>query len=72
MGKLTYFLGLQIKKYKNGTFLNEAKYNIELLKRFDVLNSITLAKQNLLVSMLKNNLLLHEVCNVAFSAFVIG
>ena len=39
MGELTYFLGLQIKQCKNGTFLNQVKCNIELLKRFDVSNS---------------------------------
>ena len=35
-GELTYFLGLQIKQCNNGTFLNQAKYTLELLKRFDV------------------------------------
>ena len=39
MGELTYFLRLQIKQYKNGTFLNQANYTLELLKRFDVSNS---------------------------------
>ena len=39
MGELTYFLGLQIKQCKSGTFLNQAKYTSELLKRFDVSNS---------------------------------
>ena len=39
MGELTYFLGLQIKQCKSGTFLNQAKYTFELLKRFDVSNS---------------------------------
>jgi len=26
MGELNYFLGLQIKKFKHGTFLNQSKY----------------------------------------------
>ena len=39
MGELIYFLRLQIKQCKNGTFLNQAKYTLELLKRFDVSNS---------------------------------
>ena len=38
MGELTYFLWLQIKQCKNRTFLNQAKYTLELLKRFDVSN----------------------------------
>ena len=38
MGELTYFLKLQIKQCKNGTFLNQAKYTSELLKRFNVFN----------------------------------
>ena len=37
MGELTYFLGLQIKQCKSGTFLNQAKYTLKLLKRFNVL-----------------------------------
>ena len=39
MGKLTCFLRLQIKQCKSGTFLNQAKFISELLKRFDVSNS---------------------------------
>ena len=39
IGELTYFLGLQIKLYKSETFLNYAKYTLELLKQFDVSNS---------------------------------
>ena len=39
MGELTYFLGLQIKQCTNGTFLNQAMYIIDLLKRFDLLNT---------------------------------
>ena len=39
MGELTYFLGLQIKHCKNGTFINQGNYTLELLKRFDVFNS---------------------------------
>ena len=39
IGELTYFLGLQIKQCKSGTFLNQAQYTLELLKRFDVSNS---------------------------------
>lgn len=36
MGKLNYFLRLQIKQTKNGIFINQSKYCKELLKRFDM------------------------------------
>ena len=36
MGKLNYFLGLQIKQRKDGIFLNQSKYCKELLKKFDM------------------------------------
>ena len=39
IGELTYFLRLQIKQCKSGTFLNQAKYIRELHKKFDVSNS---------------------------------
>jgi len=34
MGELTYFLGLQVKQLKYGTFLNQSKYYFDLLKKF--------------------------------------
>ena len=34
MGELNYFLGLQVKQTKEGTFINQAKYVKDLLKRF--------------------------------------
>ena len=34
MGGLTYFLGLQVKQLKHGTFLNQSKYYFHLLKKF--------------------------------------
>ena len=34
MGKLNFFLGLQIKKTSNGTITHQQKYVKELLKRF--------------------------------------
>ena len=34
MGKLTFFLGLQVKQTKDDTFINQAKYVKALLKRF--------------------------------------
>jgi hypothetical protein len=34
MGKLTYFLGFQVKQLKDSTFLSQTKYTQDLLKRF--------------------------------------
>src|ERR1051325_10045407 len=39
MGELNYFLGLQIKKLNEGTFVSQTKYCLDLLKRFDKANS---------------------------------
>ncbi|XP_050890293.1 secreted RxLR effector protein 161-like [Lathyrus oleraceus] len=36
MGKMIYFLGLQIKQLKDGIFINQSKYYKEFLKRFDM------------------------------------
>ncbi|RVW87583.1 hypothetical protein CK203_041166 [Vitis vinifera] len=36
VGELNFFLGLQIKQLKEGTFINQAKYIRDLLKRFDI------------------------------------
>jgi hypothetical protein len=34
IGELSYFLGLQIKQLKNGTFMSQGKYIKDMLKRF--------------------------------------
>lgn len=34
MGELTFFLGLQIKQYKDGIFISQGKYVSELLKKY--------------------------------------
>ena len=34
IGELSYFLGLQIKKMKNGTFVSQGKYIKDMLKKF--------------------------------------
>jgi hypothetical protein len=34
MGELQFFLGLQIKQEKEGTFVHQAKYTKEILKKF--------------------------------------
>ncbi|RVW59588.1 Retrovirus-related Pol polyprotein from transposon RE1 [Vitis vinifera] len=36
MGELNFLLGLQIKQLKEGTFINQAKYMRDLLKRFNM------------------------------------
>ena len=34
IGELSYFLGLQIKQIKNGTFVSQGKYIKDMLKKF--------------------------------------
>ncbi|KAK6145510.1 hypothetical protein DH2020_022330 [Rehmannia glutinosa] len=34
MGELTFFLGLQVKQMKDGTFISQTKYTIDLMKKF--------------------------------------
>jgi hypothetical protein len=36
MGELTFFLGLQIKQSKNGTFVHQGKYTKDLMRKFDM------------------------------------
>ena len=36
MGELNYFLGLQIRQLKNGTFLSQSKYCRHVLKKFEM------------------------------------
>jgi hypothetical protein len=36
MGKLTFFLGLQIKQTREGTFVYQGKYTKYMLKKFDM------------------------------------
>ena len=36
MRELNYFLGLQIKQTKDGIFVNQSKYVMDLLKKFDM------------------------------------
>ncbi|WRX31618.1 Reverse transcriptase [Theobroma cacao] len=37
MGKLKYFLGLQIKQSEEGIFINQERYTYDMLKKFDML-----------------------------------
>ena len=36
MGELTFFLGIQVKQTKQGTFVHQAKYTKDLMKKFDI------------------------------------
>ena len=36
MGELTFFLGLQIKQNRDGTFVHQGKYTKDVLKKFDM------------------------------------
>jgi hypothetical protein len=36
MGELTFFLGIQVKQTKQGTFVHQAKYTKDLMKKFNV------------------------------------
>jgi hypothetical protein len=36
MGELQYFLGLQIKKVKDGTFMHQTKYTKDMLRKFQM------------------------------------
>jgi hypothetical protein len=36
IGELSYFLGLQIKQMKNGTFVSQGKYTKDMLKKFGI------------------------------------
>ena len=36
MGELTFFLGLQIRKMEEGTFISQSKYYKEVLKTFEM------------------------------------
>jgi isopentenyldiphosphate isomerase len=36
MGELTFFLGIQVKQMKKGTFIHQAKYTKDLIKKFNM------------------------------------
>jgi hypothetical protein len=39
VGELSYFLGLQIKQLKNGTFVSQSKYIKDMFKKFSMIDS---------------------------------
>ena len=43
LGMMHYFLGLEVWQNPEGVFLNQGKYAIEILKRFDMLESKAIA-----------------------------
>jgi hypothetical protein len=36
MGELTFFLGIQVKQMKQGTFVHQVKYTNDLMKKFNM------------------------------------
>jgi hypothetical protein len=36
IGELTFFLGIQVKQTKQGTFVHQAKYMKDLMKKFNM------------------------------------
>jgi hypothetical protein len=36
MGELTFFLGIKVKQTKQGTFMHQAKYTKDLMKKFNM------------------------------------
>jgi hypothetical protein len=36
MGELTFFLGIQVKQTKQATFMHQAKYTKDLMKKFNM------------------------------------
>jgi hypothetical protein len=36
MGELTFFLGIQVKQTKQGTFVHQAEYTKDLMKKFNM------------------------------------
>jgi hypothetical protein len=36
MGELTFFLGIQVKQMKKDTFVHQAKYTKDLMKKFNM------------------------------------
>jgi hypothetical protein len=38
MGELTFFIGIQVKQTKQGTFVHQAKYTKDLMKKLNMAN----------------------------------
>ena len=55
IGELSYFLGLQIKQLKNGTFVSHGKYIKDMLKKFGMNEAKAISTQS---AVLIDNILL--------------
>jgi hypothetical protein len=44
MGELWFFLGLQVKQLKEGTFVHQAKYTKYIVRKFQMEDSKSMAK----------------------------
>ena len=43
MGEMSYFLGLQVKKIDDGIFINQSKYTSNLLEKYGMQDSTSVA-----------------------------
>jgi hypothetical protein len=43
MGELSFFFGIQVKKKKQGTFIHQAKYTKDLMKKFNMVELKTVS-----------------------------
>jgi hypothetical protein len=55
MGELTFFLGIQVKKIKQGTFVHQAKYTKDMMKKFNMaelkpVSSLIVVKSDLMLT----------------------
>jgi hypothetical protein len=63
MGELTFFLGIQVKQTKQGTFVHQAKYTKDLMKKFNmapIIDSILHISPCLVLNILHCYLGLHQ------------
>ncbi|KAK6143292.1 hypothetical protein DH2020_023640 [Rehmannia glutinosa] len=49
MGELTFFLGLKVKKMKDGTFISQTKYTGDLMKKFGSLLYLTASRPDITI-----------------------
>jgi hypothetical protein len=45
MGELKFFLGFEVRQLRGGTFINQAKYTQDMLKRFKMDSGVKRAKK---------------------------
>jgi hypothetical protein len=44
MGELKFFLGFEVRQLRGGTFINQAKYTQDMLKKFKMVSGVKGAK----------------------------